>query len=337
MKKNQKGWMEWVQALFIASILVIILRTFFFEPFTIPTNSMANTLASGDFIVVNKIYFGPRLPISPFGTIIKKIQLPYFRLPGFSKIKVGDVLVFNNPNDKKQPIDLRTHYIKRCVALPGDTFEINAGNVLCNNIPIKDNFNIKFNHHLKMMHQELTNTMIDSLGLVDGGKISKNGDYSFSITKNDAEKISKLRNVKFVKKITDTKNNFSEFIFPHKNAYPWNFDWFGPIIVPKKGNVVTLTIKNICLYEKIIIEFEHNKVRIANDSIFINEKYSTNYTFSANYYFLIGDNRHNSYDSRSWGFVPESHIVGKATTILFSIKKNSYKNSIFERWFSTIK
>jgi signal peptidase I len=110
-------------------------------------------------------------------------------------------------------------------------------------------------------------------------------------------------------------------VFPYNINYKWNVDNFGPLKIPTKGEVISLDTNNLCLYERIISKYENNSLELKQDSIFINGEYSKTYTIKQNYYFMMGDNRHNSQDSRHWGFVPEDHIIGKATRVLYSRNK----------------
>jgi signal peptidase I len=119
----------------------------------------------------------------------------------------------------------------------------------------------------------------------------------------------------------EDSNTWDEFVFPFNSQYKWNVDHFGPLKIPAKGDVITLDTSTICLYERIIRVYENNLLEVKNDSVFINGEYASTYTIKQNYYFMMGDNRHNSQDSRHWGFVPEDHIIGKANRVFFSKNK----------------
>jgi len=150
------------------------------------------------------------------------------------------------------------------------------------------------------------------------------------MTKNVAAKVKEFDNVISVEEANMSKDVFADYIFPHTPAYSWNVDNFGPLVIPKKGATVELNAKNLPIYERIITVYEGNTLDTSTGKILINGKEATSYTFELDYYFMMGDNRHNSADSRFWGFVPEDHIVGKAVFIWLSLDKN-------ESFFSKIR
>lgn len=342
---------EWLAAVLFALIVVISFRAFIAEAFTVPTPSMEKTLLPGDFIVVSKLNYGPRIPITPIAfpfahqslpftagakSYFDWIQLPYLRIPGYSEIKRNDVVVFNYPNEDDHPVDQRTHFIKRCIALPGDLLEIKKGRVLINKHISDEPENLQFNYHIKTKKIELNEQFLDSNEINEGGKISKNGDYSFSLTRNKANAIRKMTGINLVELFCEKERQFSDYIFPNDEHVKWNADWFGPLLIPQKGDTIKISIANLSTYRRIIEIYEHNTLEVRNDSVYINNAYITHYRIKMNYYFMMGDNRHNSADSRFWGFVPENHIVGKATYILFSINKSNRGGSRWKRWFSKI-
>jgi signal peptidase I len=351
LKKRLPHFREWINAILFALIVVIIIRSFLVEAFTVPSPSMEKTLLPGDFIIVSKLSYGPRTPITllsfpfahqtfPFTSNIRSyldwIQLPYWRIPGLSEIKRNDVVVFNYPNEDDYPVDQRTHFIKRCVALPGDLLEIKQGMVYINDSLATEPDNLQYNYHVKTDKNILKESLLDSLDITEGGKISKNRDYSFSLTRKKAEKIKNLQEVSLTEVFCEKQGSYADYIFPNDEKIKWNVDWFGPVLIPRKGDTVKIGITNLPLYHRIIEVYEHNKLEVRNDSIFINDAYAKHYGFKMNYYFMMGDNRHNSADSRFWGFVPEDHVVGKATYIIFSLNKGSKGSSRWKRWFSKI-
>lgn len=165
--------------------------------------------------------------------------------------------------------------------------------------------------------------------------------YIITTTYANIAKIKELDNVAFTSENLNTDfENAQQYIFPHNKRFRWTEDNFGPIWVPKKGVKIKLTAQNMPIYQRIIGVYENNKLDIVNDSTFvINGKPATEYTFKMNYYFMMGDNRHNSADSRFWGFVPEDHIVGKASFIWFSVdgKKGLFGGIRWSRIFNSIK
>lgn len=353
MAKNKTHLREWIEAFFAALIIVLLLRLFVIEAFTIPTSSMEKTLQVGDFIMVSKIHYGARFPITPISfpfshqkipftentpAYSKKIQFPYFRLPGFSEIKRNDIIVFNYPLEHEIPIDHRTHFVKRCVAIPGDTLLISEKLVIVNSDTLEQPSLAEFNYHVKTDIAGIPQEVFEELEIYDGGAVSNKGDYRVALNKDMAEKLKKNEHIIDVIEFTEKRENFYDYLFPYSESIKWNTDYYGPIYVPKKGDTITLTIHNLPFYRKIISDFEKNELELINDSIFINNQYKEHYVIQKNYFFVLGDNRHYSSDSRFWGFVPEDHIVGKAWFVLFSVNKNkSGLNKIrWNRFFKSI-
>ena len=340
--KKLRQYLKWFFILFFS---LWIIRSFFFQVMYIPSDSMNGTLQSGDYIIVNKLAYGPRLPMTilslPFSSTnfyLDWLELGYHRIPGYSEIKKNDVIVFNLPTEDNLPIDIRQPYIKRCVALPGDTFSIDGGNIHIQNgngpllyfVPdneMKLNYTVELKQKISPRDSFFEKKEIRDFVCMDSLH------YKMNLTTVQAHLLEKSANVFSVARNLIPANTFDVSIFPHSDHYKWNLDQFGSIVIPKKGESVKITSYNFPLYKRIIENYEANKIFIRNDSTYINNKYSPAYTFKENYYFVMGDNRYNSEDSRYWGFVPESHIIGKATFILFSSGKNSYGAS---RSFSAI-
>lgn len=337
MAKKKSYLREWIEAFLTALVIVLMLRLFVVEAFTIPTSSMEKTMQVGDFIMVSKVHYGARFPITPLSfpfshqkipftentpAYSKKIQFPYFRLPGFTKIKRNDIIVFNYPLENDIPIDHRTHFVKRCVGLPGDTLKVSEKFIIVNNDTLIQPEFAEYNYHVKTDTAGLSPELFDELEIYDGGAVSNKGDYRVALSKEMAEKLKQKEHIIDVIEITEKKENYYDYLFPYSDSIKWNTDFYGPIYIPKIGDNIKLNIQNLPFYRKIISDFEHNNLEIINDSIFINNQFAENYTIQKNYFFVMGDNRHYSSDSRFWGFVPEDHIVGKAWFILFSVNKN---------------
>lgn len=346
---KRSAFREWFNAIVFAVITVILIRSFLFEAYTIPTPSMEKSLLVGDFVVVTKIAYGPRLPRTPLtipfthqnipfterNSFLRWIKLPYYRLRGYAEVSRNDIVVFNYPMDTEFPVDHRQHYVKRCVALPGDTFEIKDREIYINHKNVEVPKEIQFNYHVKVKEDINADSLAD-LGITEGGKISRSGDYSLTLSSENAEKIRGMKNIEKMEVFTEKKKLFMDYIFPQSEKYPWNADNYGPLVIPKIGDSVEINITNLPLYSRIISVYEKNELGLLNDSIFINGKPAKYYKFKMNYYFVMGDNRHNSADSRFWGFVPEDHIIGKASLIILSIDKKHHKFR-WDRFFKWVK
>jgi signal peptidase I len=350
--KKQSASIEWLKAIGFAFVTIILFRLFFFEAFTIPSPSMERTLLTGDYIIVSKISYGPRIPNTPLSfpfvhqrlpftdhtnSYLDWISIPYYRLFGSPSIKKNDLVVFNYPMQDDRPVDQRIYYIKRCVATSGDTLEVREGQVYINgdynDLPEK----LQFNYQVLIDIDTLDKEVLAQLDVTEGGQIHDNKGYWFCSDIENAEKLKKLPHVSSVTPMLEKKGNYSDYMFPENEHFLWNVDFFGPIYIPKAGDSVKLSIDSLPLYERIITVYEKNEMRVSNDSVFINNIYATHYTFKMNYFFMMGDSRHNSADSRFWGFVPEDHIVGKAKWVLMSIDKTDEKSSIrWNRWIKKV-
>ena len=337
---------EWTEAIIFAVIAATLIRTFFIEAYTIPTPSMERSLLVGDFLFVSKVNYGPRLPETPISfpfahntmpLINTKsywdiIKLPYYRFPGLSDIKKGDVVVFNYPMDADsplyRPVDKQENYIKRCQGTPGDTLSVVNAQVYVNGkaAPNPPGEQIDYN---------VTTTGIDlNPQIKQDLEISDYGNGYMTMTKSSAATLRGYSNIKSVLpnikgKGLDTSIN--SLVFPSNPAYPvykvlpwklpnygWTEDNFGPVIIPKRGWTVKLDSMTFPIYIRAIQVYENNKVEIKGHDIYINGQKTDTYTFKMNYYWMMGDNRHDSADSRYWGFVPEDHIVGRALFVWMS-------------------
>ncbi len=351
---QRKGvFREWVDAIIFAVIAATIIRTFLIEAYTIPTGSMEKSLLVGDFLFVSKVSYGPRIPMTPIAfpfahhtmpliggkSYLEWIKIGYHRLPGFGKIKHGDCVVFNWPAENEgRPIDKKENYIKRCIGIAGDTIELRNRTVFINGKEIPFPKESQTSYHVITDGSGFSEQAVQRLGLRDGEPISSN-EYNLHLTKKNVEDLSSFGNVKKVEANNVPAGYYQDFIFPFDSKYLWNVDNFGPVWIPKKGATIKIDSSNISIYRKVIGEYEGNQLEERNGKIFLNNSPITEYTFKMDYYFMMGDNRHNSADSRFWGFVPEDHIVGKAVFIWMSFDGNAdFLNKVrWSRLFHTIK
>lgn len=311
---------------------------------------MEKTLLPGDLVFVNKITYGVRLPKTlltfplshqtfPFNHLksyTALIQLPYFRLFNFN-IKRKDVVVFNYPMEDEHPVDHRSFYVKRCVALPGDTLLIKNKKLIVNGEEQLELPTIEFNYNVRTSIALNYDTLL-RYQITEGSSLSNDKNWQLTMSDSIKNQLMNKSYINNIRPIQINENAFADYIFPYHPYYKWNVDYYGEIIIPKKGITVQLNKNNIFLYQRIIRKYEKNNLENIGGQFLINGDTTNTYTFKLDYYFMMGDNRHNSSDSRFWGFVPEDHIIGKAETIIFSIDKtksllSKYRN---ERWFKNI-
>lgn len=362
-KKPKTKFQEWRDSIVFAVTVATLFRWSLVEAFVIPTPSMENSLLVGDFLVVSKFHYGSRTPRTPlqiplthqkiWGTEIPSyldwIQLPSYRLPGLREVRRGEPVVFNVPKDlldpTERPLDLKTYLVKRCVAVHGDKIFFKGKRLFVNGEVTPTEPGVKYSY-LVVSKDEINKRHLDRLGLDSndvvylGRTIESKAAYDMVLTEKQVEEI---KSEPFVESVTDNSSaheNSTFPIFPTMKDKEWNSDNYGPLTVPEKGMKMIVNDSTLNVYGEIIQLYEgHDNVSIANGKLSIDGKEVSDYTFHQNYYFMMGDNRHQSLDSRYWGFVPEDHILGKPLFIWFSLADDGdlLHKIRWNRIFKTIK
>jgi signal peptidase I len=312
-----------VSSLLFAIIVATLVHTYVMQPYTIPTASLEKSLLVGDFLFVSKFHYGARTPLTPIAepmvhdTLpILKIksyldfpQLPYFRFPAWEEVNRNDIVVFNWPADTvryfgdrnsigiRKPIDKKSNYVKRCVGVPGDSLSIKDGYVYINNklLALPERAKPQYSYTITTDGSSFDQTYITKdLHITDD--IYQTGQTTFLFRAITDEAAERLRQNPIVKSVDrNISHDADPSIFPSKTN--WNVDNFGPIYIPQKGKTVALNAKSLPFYKTIISEYEKNDLKINGDEIRINGQIATSYTFKQDYYWMMGDNRHNSEDS----------------------------------------
>jgi signal peptidase I len=390
-----KGWkpgplrtlMSWIDAIVYALVLVYFLFLFLGQNYQIPSSSLEKSLLTGDFLWVNKVTYGPRVPQTPLHfplaqnilpilgckSYIEHPQLDYHRLKGLRNVERMDIVVFNFPagdtvalkmpnpdyyslclqygrdvvrNNKEafgdviyRPVDRRDNYVKRCLGLPGETLQIKDGIVYIDGKAIPQPKNVQYNYNVKTDGTQIGEDLFDELGISMDDRRHRvvmqdaynstviPDEYELLLTA-DMKKTLEDKHFPWLQSITidpfyPTPESVDAIVtYPVGVDYGWTHANYGPIWIPKKGAKVDLTVENLPLYERCIRNYEGNTLEVQGDKILINGQPATSYTFKMDYYWMQGDNRDNSLDSRYWGFVPEDHIVGTPSIILISFDKD---------------
>lgn len=324
---------------------------------------MEGSILKGDKILVSKMAYGARVPTTPlcipflpdnipmlnWKTYFPWLQIPYLRFEAEKEIASGDIIVFNFPPDhlKNIPIDKRETYIKRCIAVAGDTIEMRTGYIYLNDSLYLNPTLTQHEYHVTV-EKLFSQAKLDSLTITNFQLID---DRTYQMHINDRQNylLGISDNVTNMLPLVRRNGWMDKEVFPNHSLFKWNLDNFGPLWIPQKGDSIELTPENCVLYDDVITHFEGNdsfEWRVG-EGPFVNGVYQKYYTFKLNYYFVIGDNRYNSIDSRHWGFVPESHILGKPTYVwdsldgetgavenMGSIRYSKYYNSWWRKWDS---
>ena len=428
--------MSWVDAIVFALIGVYFLTQFFFQNFVIPSSSLEKTLLTGDYLLVSKLAYGPRIPQTPLTMPMTQHTLPiincksyleyphwdYRRVKGLGNVEVNDIVVFNYPagdtvalaqqnqdyyrlayqiGDQllgtqtadttsifpqtivipataallpetsyeeqqriynnvyaagaaymrqhpeefgeitSRPTDRRENYVKRCVGLPGQTLQIKNDTVYLDGKPNPEPENVQYAYEVTFK-QDLPDELKRELGITEEDLYAqRNGNTVWMPLTHKVRKQLEARKdivASIARAVPD-----AGWLYPQNMAKDWTTANYGPLWIPKKGKTLRLTLANLPIYERPIRVYEGNSLVVRGGKIYINGKAADSYTFKMDYYWMQGDNRDNSADSRFWGFVPEDHIVGKPLFIWISLDPDyglfdgKMRWSRFFKWVGDIK
>lgn len=379
--KTTRVVMGWVDAIVYALVLVYIIFAFIGQNYKIPSSSLEKSLLVGDYLWVNKMVYGPRVPQTPLHfplaqhtlpvlntkSYIENPQLKYHRMPGFRSIRRGDIVVFNYPQGDTvclkiqnpdyyqicyelkrkgiedprayieanpqefgeivwRPVDRRENYVKRAIGLPGERLRIVNDIVYINGKPIAEPENVEFNYIIPVKSSLYAEKWSD-LGV-------RSDDYGAGPMSNPADG-SLFYNVPLTAEMKKTVESWPEVngkliregesglydlsgMWPLGAPYGWTRTNMGEFWIPQRGVTLHLTENNLPLYERAIRVYEGNDLQLKDGKIYINGKQTDYYTFKMDYYWMMGDNRDRSADSRFWGLVPEDHIVGQPEFVIVS-------------------
>lgn len=360
-----------VSALIFAIVLATLIHNWFVQPMIVPTGSMENTIKIGDALFVEKVSYGARVPLTPFGIpysefinrdmFIDKARLPYMRLPGWRDLKSNDIVVFNYPTDSVySAIDRKDAYVKRLVGMPGDTLKISNGVLYVNGkkfIPKRDAL-VQHRYQVITKAPFSDKLLYDDYGLLPHDyrlqNISNQFVYVFEgLSDPIVSSFRKNTNVLSVEQISRHLNDKAEYIrkdgtidstytiFPVNK--PWNEDQYGPLYIPKKGDVVEINKETLPQYINLIRKYEQNKLVVDSTNgkfeVMINGEKTNKYTIQQDYFFMMGDNRNQSLDGRFFGYVPEDHIIGRPILIWMNANgmfEPAPRKFLWERAFTSI-
>ena len=391
--------MAWVDAIVYALILVYFLFLFVGQNYQIPSSSLEKSLLVGDYLWVNKMVYGPRVPNTPLHFPLAQNTLPFFncksyidkpqwdyhRLKGIRSVERGDIVVFNFPAGDTvalkvqnpdyytlvkiegrqkllsnpdiygdiiyRTVDRRENYVKRCIGLPGETLMIKGDTVIINGKALNVPSQAQFNYLVQTTGRPMTDEDWDEIGVclddhgqIDPSTVNMAGALSIGLSANadgtvppiyqaplTKEMVQKLKSCNWISRVVRVPVMEAVNPYPITHNYGWTRADYGVptakwstngVWIPKKGESLKLTLENLPVYERVIKNYEGNDLRVEGGKILVNGEPCQEYTFKMDYYWMMGDNRDNSADSRYWGFVPEDHVVGTPIVVLVSLDKD---------------
>ncbi len=344
--RSSKSWSGF-KSIFHLLISLWVLQLFFVDFKFISSAGMSCGILPGEIIMISKLHTGARTPITPLsipfsewftesGVYSRAIQLEPVRFPGLFSYYLGQVVAFNRPDESNIPIDKKPFHLGRIIALPNDTIQLKKGEVFLNKKALIDMPNTLFPYSVKVKNSFRTD-YFGMLGIEDWSASTRESSYFMAyMNKEQASNLMQLKEVSYAKKDIPSHADADVTIYGPKS---WSLNNFGPLVLPFAGMSIELTHKNLAVYGKIMANHEDVLIENSSGAIFLNGKEESHYTFKSDYVFVLGDNLYNTIDSRHFGPVPVSHVIGSPWAILWSFKPN--KDSIIkaarpDRWFTLV-
>lgn len=310
-------------------ILLALVKTFAFDVSSVNTSNMEQSILKGDILIVNKLTLGSRTPITPlsipFSSLFSSsaggwysdiIRLKYYRLPSLGSIQQNDLIVYNSPEDTDNPIDKKEQGVLRVYGLPGDLLKIRNSVVFVNNTEIHEPNQVQYTYQIKA-NSEFDLSVFAEYGIQNIKRL-KDNRYIFQTSPNIADKLKENERVNSLVRIIP-EHVHQDKVYPRNDVFKWSPILYGPVLVPAIGTEIELNTENLAMYKYLIVNFERKKLDVFDDGkVYIDDEEKNSYVFENNYYFALGDNRDDAIDSRFFGFIPETHIIGIAKSILFS-------------------